>query len=161
MLEFAVTGLDPLRLIEGSIGVTLTVEGEERRQDLYYHRLPDVVRDLRSTDLLDYMMNLSRGEPAGTGEIPTVQRLMLLRLREDWKVAVMGKGNPYKLDFKNGGTSTALGALVQAYLGERETIREPEVFDGMSQQILALSDTLPGAHPFLRKQMRRLAGELP
>jgi hypothetical protein len=160
-LEFDVTGLDPLRLIDGSVGLTLTVDAEERRQDLYYHRLPDVVRDLRSPDLLEYMLRLSRGAPARPAEITTVRQLMLRRLREDWKVAAMGSGNPYKRDYKQAGTDTALGALVQAYLGERESISEPAVFDGMSDQILALCDTLPGVHPFLRKQMRRLARELP
>jgi hypothetical protein len=35
------------------------------------------------------------------------------------------------------------------------------VFEGLSGEILALADLLPGAHPFLRKYVRRLAAELP
>ena len=56
---------------------------------------------------------------------------------------------------------TALGDLVELYRREAETAERPEVFEGLSGEILELSEFLPGAHPLLRKYLRRLAEELP
>ena len=57
------------------------------------------------------------------------------------------------------GTS-ALGELVYEVAAARRSIVDREVFRSLVPQIEALADTLPGAHPFLRRSMKRLAREL-
>jgi len=87
--------------------------------------------------------------------------LLMLRLREDWKVAVINNGNPYKADYKNGGATTALGDLVRTARDEGSTMSHPEVFAGLRADVTGLARSMPGIHPFLRKSMRRLASRLP
>ena len=104
---------------------------------------------------------MARDGRATPARISTVHDLLMMRLREDWSVAASGRGNPYKDDLKTRGTRTALGDLVQAYLAEKHRITQPEVFHGLESEIGALSQALPGVHPRLRKQMRKLAAPLP
>jgi hypothetical protein len=158
---FEVAGLDPLELIAGSVSFDLAVRSEGVMHHGFELFLPDTVRDLGSRDLPELLVRQARDEAVPTTEIRAARALLLQRLREDWKVAAMGRGNPYKKDFRNGGTRTALGDLVQTCREEYDTARRPEVFEGLSGEILALADLLPGAHPFLRKYVRRLAAELP
>jgi hypothetical protein len=85
---------------------------------------------------------------------------MLRRLRADWITVARGRGNPYKIDYRRGEATTALGDLVLTYRRERNGLRSPEVFDGLDRDVLRLARELPGAHPFLRKYVRRLARRL-
>jgi hypothetical protein len=87
--------------------------------------------------------------------------LLITRLREDWKVAVAGRNNPYKFDYRHNTATTALGDLVRTFREQEPAVRDHEVFDGLSTEVLALANSLPGIHPFLRKHMRKLARELP
>jgi hypothetical protein len=159
-MRLDLTGLEPLAMIGGDVDLDLSVVVGGVVQDRYRRPLPDVVRDLRNRELLALMIGMARGERATASEIARARELMLYRLREDWKVAAMGSGNPYKRDYREETGETALGDLVRTLEDER-ALRDADVFDGMSGEVLALSRTLPGAHPFLRKYVRRLAAELP
>ena len=161
VLSFVVTDLPTLPLLSGDVALDLRVLRNGVEQDQLTHHLPDAARDLQNRDLLLYLVRLAGDPGASPNEIARMRSLILLRLREDWKVAAMKRGNPYKDDFKRNRTETALGDLVQAYRAERDRIQRPEVFAGMSDDIVSLAGVLPGAHPFLRKYVRRLAGELP
>jgi hypothetical protein len=160
-LTFAVDGLAPLDLIAGNVALDLRARSGEVIQDAWTHHLPDAARDLGSRDLLLYMVGRARSTEVHASEVAALHDLLLTRLREDWKVAVMRSGNPYKRDRKRQQAETALGDLVQTYRVERHGMASPQVFEGLSYEVVALADTLPGIHPFLRKSMRKLAGELP
>ena len=73
-------------------------------------------------------------------------------------------GNPFRRDLQNRSprrrAETALGELVYEVAAARRSIVDREVFRSLVPQIEALADTLPGAHPFLRRSMKRLAREL-
>ena len=156
-----VSGLDPLMLMAGNVELTLNARSGGELQDRVIHRLPDTARDLRNRDLLLYLVRLSE-DPGATGaEIAAARALLLTRLREDWRAAAHGSGNPYKVDYRRNETRTALGDLVQAYRAQRHRVARPDVFSGMSGEITTLARDLPGMHPFLRKYMRRLASTLP
>jgi hypothetical protein len=90
-------------------------------------------------------------------DIERARALVLRRMRADWRVAVRGRGNPYKRDLKRNATSTALGDLVRVARLEGAGAVRPEVFSGLGEEIEALAEDLPGTHPFLRKSMRKLA----
>jgi hypothetical protein len=94
---------------------------------------------------------------ASAADILEARRMMLRRLRVDWKAAVRASGNPYKRDYRSWGGATALGALVVACRDERSRMASPEVFDGLGREIETLARELPGIHPFLRKFVRKLA----
>lgn len=161
LVSFDLEGLDPLKLMAGDVFVTLAAEGRGLSQDRLTHHLPDTARDLSDRSLLIYMLRLAEDERANPAEIEAARDLMLLRLREDWKVAVIARGNPFKADYKRGESRTALGDLVHTYRDRRLDLASPEVFAGLSGEITVLAATLPGAHPQLRKYVRRLATELP
>jgi hypothetical protein len=158
---FAVTGLDPLELMAGRVRLELNVVRDGVVRDEVVHHLPDAVRDLGDRTLLRYMTRLARAERLSPSQLLAVHELLMLRLREDWKVAVIGKGNPYKADYKNRGASTALGDLVRTVCNDGSATSHPEVFAGLRADVTGLADSMPGFHPFLRKSMRRLASRLP
>ncbi len=161
-VSLVLDGLDPLTLIAGDQEVDLTLASGGTPQDALRRRVPDTVRDLGNDDLLGYTLLLGASRSVDPARTARLRELWVLRLREDWKVAAMGSGNPYRRDLRNGSTETALGGLVQTLASaEQRHARPPAVLAGMSREVLALSRTLPGPHPFLRKSMRRLAVELP
>ena len=51
--------------------------------------------------------------------------------------------------------------LVQSYLLAQDRMVQPDVYAGLSAEIMTLAGVLPGIHPFLRKYARRLASRLP
>jgi len=160
-VSFDLSGLEPLELIGGLIRFDLTARGDGVEQDGMSYRVPDTVRDLASRDLPMLIRRQAHDRGVSAVDIATARRLLLERLREDWRVAATGRGNPYKKDFKRSGSRTALGDLVQLYRDEAPAAARPEVFLGLSGEIIELAEVLPGAHPLLRKYMRRLALELP
>jgi hypothetical protein len=158
---FELAGLEPLDLIGGRVRLELAVRGDGVEHDGVIYRVPDTVRDLASRDLPQLIRRQAHDGATSDVEIATARDLLLERLREDWRVAATGKGNPYKKDLRRGGTRTALGELVELCRRESVSAVRPEVFEGLSSEILQLADVLPGAHPLLRKYVRRLALELP
>ena len=78
-------------------------------------------------------------------------------MRADWQRSVAMDGNPYKTDYEEGSAQTALGELVRAVSGAHGGFASRDVFAGTGSDIAALADDLPGAHPLLRKWMKRLA----
>ncbi len=161
MASFLVQGLDPLALMAGDIVLELEAVSGARSEDRLVHKLGDTVRNVENRDLLQYMLQLSQDSDASDERIAQARELMLIRLREDWKVAVIRNGNPYKRDFKRGEARTALGDLVQSYRAEQNRMQRHDVFDGMGDEIQVLTASWPGIHPFLRKYARRLAARLP
>ena len=83
--------------------------------------------------------------------------MLLDRMRADWERACADDGNPYKRDYDEASASTALGELVREISNERSSFASRAVFAGLGSDIATLADTLPGAHPLLRKWMKRLA----
>jgi hypothetical protein len=155
--SFDLTGIRTADLLTGDPTLVFEVTSSAVIHDGMEFRFPDLVSDLRSDDLLRYMLALSRNPGASPVDILEARRLMLRRLRVDWKAAVRSRGNPYKRDYRSWGGETALGALVVACRDERDRIARPEVFDGLGGEIESLARQLPGIHPFLRKYAKRLA----
>ena len=58
------------------------------------------------------------------------------------------------------GTGLRWGELVRATEGGRRSFTSPQVFDGLGDDASTLCDELPGAHPLLRKWMKKLAKRL-
>jgi len=160
-LALPVTGLDPLELIAGWVSLDVAVFGRQVRQDAFTYNLPDAARDLSNPDLLSFTVALAREDQVSRSRVSTTRDLLITRLREDWKVAVAGRNNPYKFDYRHDAATTALGDLVRTFREQEPAVREHEVFDGLSTEVLTLAKRLPGIHPYLRKYMRKLAGELP
>jgi hypothetical protein len=158
---FTVSGLDPLDLMAGRVSTELRILRDGSLHDEARHLVRDTVRDMRNRDLLRYLVALAADAGSSPEDAVEARRLMLVRLREDWKVAVMADGNPYKRDHKHGGRRTALGDLLQTYLAARPALVRPEVFVGLGAEVARLAPELPGVHPLLRKHYRKLAARLP
>jgi hypothetical protein len=155
--SFDLAGLRTVDLLTGDPDLVFEVTSGAEVHDRLGFRFPDRVADLNSDDLLRYMLALSRDPAARRADIAEARRMMLLRLRVDWKAAVRASGNPYKQDYRSWGGATALGALVIACRDERDLMARPEVFDGLGGEIESMARELPGIHPFLRKYVKKLA----
>jgi len=160
-LALEVDGLDPLELLAGRVELDVALYGGPAIQDRYSYHIPDAARDLSNRDLLLFMVRLAQERREAGGRVATARELLMTRLRADWKAAVARNGNPYKLDYRHDGATTALGDLVQTYRSQDPAARNHPVFAGLSKDVLKLAERLPGIHPFLRKYLRRLARELP
>jgi hypothetical protein len=152
--------LRPLDLISGGVGIQFIVYGHGSVHDEALFRIEGVALDLGNRDLVMHMVAMSRAQAVSTDDILTVHDLVLQRLSIDWDVAVRADGNPYKDDSKRKTRRTALGDLVQTFLEQRSQMQRPDVFTGLSNKIEKLAKDLPGAHPFLRKYVKRLARQL-
>lgn len=161
IVEFTVTGLSPLGLIGGAVSLDIEVRNGTTLQDRLELNLPGTASNLRNRDLLQLMIAMARAGSFSGPEIDRVRQLLLARLRADWRASIEARGNPYKADFRHGSRRTALGDLAQTYLAEKAGFTRPEVFDGLGTDVALLARELPGAHPFLRKYVRKLARELP
>ncbi len=159
-VSFTLDGLRTLDLLAGRVDVRLEAHDGQRLHDSSGARAPNLSLDLGNRALLSFLVALGRDRTAGDDEVAEAQRLMLDRLRVDWRAAVRSRGNPYKTDRTKGTTRTALGDLVQTYRRERRSLVNPDVFEDLQIEILELSSELPGTHPFLRKNLRKLAREL-
>lgn len=160
-VALSVHDLPVLDLIAGDVTLELRAESGGTEQDSVTYQVPGVVRDLSNNDLLEYVVALSRDRHASPSEVARARSLFLSRLREDWARAVSQSGNPYKADYQSGGTRTSLGELVQTVASVRGAADNDDVFAGLSGEVSTLAEELPGAHPLLRKYMRRLAHKLP
>jgi len=160
-LALEVDGLDPLDLLAGWVELDVALYGGPVVHDRSSYTIPDAARDLSNRDLLLFVVSLAHERRQAGGRVATTRELLMARLQADWKAAVARNGNPYKFDYRHGGTTTALGDLVQTYRLQDPAVRRHPVFAGLSKDVLDLADRLPGIHPFLRKYTRRLARELP
>ena len=156
---FELDGLRPLDTVSGNVRAYFSVRSADGVQDALTFEFPDASADLHNRDLLELMVAFTRDPGVPWADVEEARALMLRRLEIDWNEAVRGRHNPYKEDFKNNGSETALGDLVQTYLDEGSA-RGSAVFDGLDRDINGLAEALPGTHPFLRKYMKRLAKKL-
>ncbi len=158
-LRFEVDGLEPLELLAGDASFVVETRSGGKLHDQLSYRAPALATRLQDPALVDYLLALARrgGSPV---EVATAHELMLRRLRADWQRAVAIDGNPYREDRKRASAETALGGLVSAFRIHRATLGEPRVFTELVPKIETLAADLPGAHPFLRSQMKRLARQL-
>jgi hypothetical protein len=159
-VTFAVEGLRSVDLLAGRPSVRLEAHDGERLHDSRTLSTPNLSLDLGDRTLVRFLVALARDPRASESDILQAHRLMLDRLRVDWREAIRGWGNPYKKDRRKGTNRTALGDLVQTYHRERDSALRPEVFENLQNEIIELSHGLPGTHPFLRRAMRRLAKDL-
>ncbi len=158
-LRFEVHGLEPLELLAGEARFVVEAASGGRLHDRLTYRAPALATRLHDPALDDYLLALARGG-GSPAQVTAAHQLVLRRLRADWQRAVAAGGNPYRDDRKRAGTATALGGLVSAFRAHRATLGEPRVFTELVPKIEALAAGLPGAHPFLRSQMKKLARQL-
>lgn len=162
-IHFEQNNLAPLDLIGGSVAVPIELRSGRHVQEVVQYSVPQSATDLQRRDLLLYMVELAksrRRSHATQAAVNRAQDLMLERMRVDWQAAVAARGNPYKTDHREGSRNTALGDLVHTFNQQRRLLARPEIFTEMQPKLEALARQLPGTHPFLRKQFRRLAREL-
>lgn len=162
--RFELHGLHPLDVLAGSVPLRAELHGDTPRRDgvldTFEGRLPDLLGQRQDHGLGAYLIEVALGQRRATrGEIERAQKLMLERLRHDWHRAVAADGNPYRRDIRGGG-ETALGELVREVERYRERLRNAYVFESLVPRIEALADSLPGAHPFLRRSMKNLARQM-
>jgi len=150
-------GVHPLDLIGGTSRWRVSVARGDKIDDVREIRIDPVATDLSNPDLMDFMIALAGLPRVSPSDVRDARALMMDRLRADWERAADGSGNPYKRDFESNGTTTVLGEIVRTTQSGRRSFASPQVFDGMDDDITALSDDLPGAHPLLRKWMKKLA----
>jgi hypothetical protein len=154
------TGIHPLDLIGGESRWRASVARGDTIDDTREIRLAPVATDLSNPDLLDFMLALAATPDVSRNDVKEARGLMMERLNADWERAADASGNPYKRDVESSGTETVLGELVRVTQRGRGSFSSPQVFDGLGDDVAALCDELPGAHPLLRKWMRKLAQEL-
>jgi len=154
------TGIHPLDLIGGTSVWRATVARGATTDDEKEIRIAPVATDLSNPDLMDFMIALAAMPGVSDNDVRDSRALMMDRLRADWERACDASGNPYKRDFDSEGTETVLGELVRITQRGRRSFVSPQVFDRLGHDIDALADDLPGAHPLLRKWMRKLAARV-
>jgi hypothetical protein len=150
-------GIHPLDLIGGTSRWRASIARGDTIDDVREIRIAPVATDFSNPDLMDFMLALAGTPQVSRSDVQDVRALMMERLRADWERAADASGNPYKRDFDSQGAETVLGELVRATQGGQRSFASPQVFDGLDDDIAALSDDLPGAHPLLRKWMKKLA----
>ena len=154
------TGIHPLDLIGGVSRWRASVARGQTIDDEREIRIDPVATDLSNPDLLDFMLALADTPQVSRSDVMDARELMMDRLRADWERAASVSGNPYKRDFESSGTETVLGELIRTTGGGRRSFQSPQVFEGLNRDVQTLSDELPGAHPILRKWMKKLAKRL-
>ena len=152
-------GIHPLDLIGTESRWRVSIARGDQIDDTRELRMPPVATDLSNPDLMDFMIALAGTPSVSRSDVRDSRALMMQRLRADWERAASAVGNPYKRDYDREGSETVLGQLVRIREAGR-AYASPQVFDGMSGDVEALSDDLPGAHPLLRKWMKKLATRL-
>jgi hypothetical protein len=155
--EAVYEGLRPLDVMAGTPQWAASVRRDGTVNDERTIRLAPPATDLTNPDLLTYMLDLAHTKSPAPRDVADARSLLLLRMRADWQRSVAMDGNPYKTDYEEGSAQTALGELVRAVSGVRGGFASRDVFAGTGSDIAALADDLPGAHPLLRKWMKRLA----
>jgi len=150
-------GIHPLDLIGGVARWRASVARGDTVDDVREIRIDPVATDLSNPDLMDFMIALAGLSHVSGSDVRDARALMMDRLRADWERAADASGNPYKRDFETEGQTTVLGELVRTTQSGRRSFASPQVFEGIDDEIAALTDELPGAHPLLRKWMKKLA----
>ena len=155
-VRFSIDGLSGSRLLDGNSGFTWSLTAEGHEQDRRQQRLPNYAADLTSPWLTQYMEALASGPRPSPEELQRVHALAWQRLESDWRRAIRRNNNPYKRDLKKKDNLTEVGDWVR----RSQHGNQSEVWSGLGDLIITRSDTLPGAHPLLRKWLRRLAREI-
>jgi len=155
--ETTYEGLRPLDMLGGTPRWRADVRHDGVEDDARVIQLAPASTNLADPDLLTYMFELARSPRASRRDIADARALLLDRMRADWARACAVDGNPYKRDFEAGSATPALGELVRSIAAERGSFTNRAVFAGVGSDITALAEDLPGAHPLLRKWMKRLA----
>lgn len=158
--QFVANDLRPLDLIGGRSQWRLTVDRDRGTDDERVVGPHEVATDLASRDLLLFMVDLARESRPSRQDVAEARALFLDRMRADWDRARAADGNPYKRDVENGSATTALGDLARTLKNERRGFENEAVFDGLGDDIASFASELPGAHPLLRKWMKRLAKQI-
>jgi hypothetical protein len=156
----AFDGIHPLDLIGGESRWRASVARGDVVDDTQDIRIAPVATDLSNPDLMDFMVALARTAEISRSDVKDARALMMERLRADWARAAGASGNPYKRDFDTEGTETVLGQLVRVAQGGKRSFASPQVFAGLDDDIMTLAEDLPGAHPLLRKWMKKLASRV-
>lgn len=154
------TGIHPLDLIGGEARWRASIVRGSQVDDVKEIRIAAVATDLTNPDLMDFMIALAKTPEVSRSDVADARDLMMDRLRADWERAGDLDGNPYKRDYDTEGSETVLGQLVRVTHGGGRNFDSPQVFAGMGRDVEALADDLPGAHPLLRKWMKKLAKRL-
>jgi len=157
---FEIDSMPTLDMIGGRAAVDIEVTAAGTTQDAGSFTFPEVATDLDNPDLVTALIDLARQIEPDQVEVDYAYRLLVRRLTADWDAAIKARGNPYKRDRKRNAEETALGRLVAAYRAERDSFANKEVFGNMRAMLLNMAKDLPGWHPFLRKQFRRLAKQI-
>jgi len=156
-MESTYDGIRPLDLLGGVSRWHAEVHHDGITDDAQIIEIAPASTNLADPDLVTYMLELARMRQPPRRDIAEARALMLDRMRADWDRACAASGNPYKVDEEEGSAVTALGELVRAVGAARGTLATRDVFAGLGSDISALASNLPGAHPLLRKWMKRLA----
>jgi hypothetical protein len=159
-LRFRLTGLDPLDILSGELEIGFRAADDQVVHDRLDVRFPNVAVDLSNDDLLTLMVRMAEDSSVTGFEVRRARDLMMSRMRADWRIAARGRRNPYKKDFKSGAAGTALGELVMTIDRLPAGLSRSDVFAGLGNDLSNISGQLPGAHPFLRKWFRKLAGRI-
>jgi hypothetical protein len=159
-MRFRLDGLDPLDIISGELRLGFQAVDGVIVHDRLDVRFPNLAVDLGNDDLVTLMLGLAGDSSASERDVARARALMLERMKVDWRIAARGRSNPYKKDYRNGRSGTALGELVLRTSQVRSDLVRPEVIVDLGDDLMALSRELPGAHPFLRKWFRKLASEI-
>jgi hypothetical protein len=153
-------GIHPLDLIGAESRWRASVAHDGTMNDTREIRLAPVATDLGNPDLMDFTVALAGTKDVSRSDVQDARALMMERLRADWSRAADASGNPYKRDYETEGVETVLGQLVRLTQKGSRSFASPQVFDGLGHAIAVLADDLPGAHPLLRKWMKKLAARM-
>ena len=153
-------GIHPLDLIGAESKWRASAARDGTANDTREIRLAPVATDLGNPDLMDFMVALARTPDVSRSDVQDARALMMERLRADWSRAADASGNPYKRDCEAEGVETVLGQLVHVTQGGSRSFASPQVFEGLGHAVAVLADDLPGAHPLLRKWMKKLAARM-
>ncbi|MBD3868094.1 MAG: hypothetical protein IFK94_08210 [Acidobacteria bacterium] len=159
-VRFRLDGLDPLDILSGELRLSFQAADGVVVHDGLDIRFPNLAVDLGNDDLVTLMLRLASDPSASRRDVDRARSLMLERMKADWRIVARGRNNPYKQDFRNGKSGTAMGELVRRTAEVRGAMVRPEIIVDLGDDLIALSRELPGAHPFLRKWFRKLAAKI-
>ncbi len=160
LYSFDVSDMKALDMLAGRASVSFDLTHDGRNIDALAYTFPEQASDLQNRDLWEILLDLARDRRAPREDIADAQDLVILRMKADWLASVQARGNPYKYDYKKGTATTALGDLVHIWQTEKATLENKRVFLDLQGRLISLTRELKGAHPFLRKHFKRLAGKL-
>ncbi len=158
--SFRLEGLEPLAALSGEVEMRFELTSGATRHDELRWSFPSLALDLESRELERFLVALAMDRSAPGPEVSAAIDLALERVAADWSAATVEEGNPYKHDYEERDSTTALGELVRAYQRERAHLVNREVFERLGGEIETMAESLPGSHPFLRKYLLRLARQL-